>query len=217
MLRALLYGTLLCGGLYAAIVSVSWVLNAILFYVARDRTKDYDYVSPEDQYRRDLQEARNMSDASRRNRAAGEGLTERLSEMSAERVDEIAERYQRLLQADESLKRPNISVVVKSDSRLPASKDDIEEAILIIARRLHRQGQLTDAARETFRSCYGHLGTFQPDPDAARVEQLARNMDDRRVSTQAESALALAAMKRATDEFGERLAEFDDVLERFLR
>lgn len=40
MLRGILFGTLLAGGLYAAIISVLWVLNAIVAYAGRDRTKD---------------------------------------------------------------------------------------------------------------------------------------------------------------------------------
>ena len=129
------------------------------------------------------------------------------------RADFIIDAYGALLRSDAERGHVSFRVLVQPEASLPASKKEIENAILALGHRLHRLGHLDADAKENLRGSYSSLGFYQSNEDVRQVAQFAYAMENKdNKAILANASQARAAMDRAANECLERSYEFDERL-----
>jgi hypothetical protein len=147
--------------------------------------------------------------SSRRNHSPANGpAVQQLSE------NEIVERYGALLETGlpgwRQLQGYPETLMLYPDSLLPASRTEIESAILQMGRRLSANGQLDDESLNIMRHCWGALANFIPAESVARAQAFHRALADRRYDDiAADNGESLALDSKALEQSRMRMKEFD--------
>ncbi len=129
--------------------------------------------------------------------------------MNYSRADEIVGVFASLLENNEGR-------VWRSESELPAKKDDIKAAILVMGARLRDNGDLTPEGLDTLRTCYASLADFVPTKDAAKLGAFQKGISWWRVWRERGAQQPLPEivtggeeLKAATDDYARLFTEFD--------
>ena len=137
--------------------------------------------------------------------------------LTASRVDGIIDSYSVLLERGVA-EWDAAGMLVYPESLLPASRPEIEESILSLGRKLHRNGQFTQASRETLRHCYSQLAHFVPDDLAHRARAHSLALRERRfIDVAADGEMALSVLSTSIKAYELRLEAFDALLNEKLR
>lgn len=132
--------------------------------------------------------------------------------MDYDRADRIVGSYSDLLEKpDGRVWRPH--------SLLPATKEEIKAAILIVGLRLSRQGELSEEVLETLRTTYGMLADFVPDHTAKKITAYHKAQQGIRTALEGQvdrvppvfdlPPSPSADIEAATDDFAALMDEFD--------